>query len=93
MAVAAATRRNEMAKERHAVAFVIGAAIGGAIGAVYGLLNAPRAGVETRIDLTERWHDVEERTAQEIANLETEVRDRIASEWSPQSGLGGPAHA
>jgi gas vesicle protein len=82
-----------MARERHAVAFVIGAAIGGAVGALYGLLNAPRPGIETRVDLTERWHDVEERTAQEIANLETEVRDRIATEWAPQSHLNGPARA
>jgi gas vesicle protein len=82
-----------MAKERHAVAFVIGAAIGGAVGALYGLLNAPRPGIETRVDLTERWHDVEERTAQEIANLETEVRDRIATEWAPQGHLSGPARA
>jgi gas vesicle protein len=82
-----------MAKERHAVAFVIGAAIGGAVGALYGLLNAPRPGIETRVDLTERWHDVEERTAQEIANLETEVRDRIATEWAPQNNLSGPARA
>jgi gas vesicle protein len=82
-----------MAKERHAVAFVLGAAIGGAVGAVFGLLNAPRPGIDTRITLTERWHDVEERTAQEIANLETEVRDRIASEWSPQGPFGNPASA
>jgi gas vesicle protein len=82
-----------MAKERHALAFVIGAAIGGAIGAVYGLMNAPRPGIDTRINLTERWHDVEERTAQEIANLESEVRDRIATEWSPQSRFGDPARA
>lgn len=82
-----------MAKERHAVAFVIGAALGGAIGAIYGLLNAPRPGIETRIDLTERWHDVEERTAQEIANLETEVRDRVATEWAPQNRFSGPARA
>lgn len=82
-----------MAKERHAVAFVMGAAIGGAIGAVYGLLNAPRAGDETRATLTERWHDVEERTAQEIANLETEVRDRVATEWAPQAHLHGQSRA
>ena len=82
-----------MAKERHAVAFVLGAAIGGAVGAIYGLMNAPRPGIDTRFTLTERWHDVEERTAEEIANLETEVRDRIASEWSPQGRFGDPAHA
>lgn len=73
-----------MAKERHRVAFVLGAALGGAVGAIFGLLNAPRPGLDTRIDLTERWHDVEEQTAHEIANLETEVRDRLASEWAPQ---------
>jgi gas vesicle protein len=82
-----------MAKERHAVAFVIGAAIGGAVGAVYGLMNASRPGVDARADLTERWHDVEERTAHEITNLETEVRDRLASEWAPQGRLDNPARA
>jgi gas vesicle protein len=74
-----------MAKERHTVAFVLGAAIGGAIGAVFGLLNAPRPGTEARADLTERWHDVEERTAEGIANLESDVRERIAPEWAPGS--------
>jgi gas vesicle protein len=84
-----------MAKERHTMAFVVGAALGGAIGAVYGLMNAPRPGADTRADLTERWHDVGERTAQEISNFETEVRDRVAPEWSPQGRidirLDGPA--
>jgi gas vesicle protein len=72
-----------MAKERHTAAFVIGAAIGGVVGAIYGLLNAPRSGPATRADLTERWHDVEERTAQEVAQVEHELRDRIAPEWAP----------
>jgi gas vesicle protein len=80
-----------MAKERHAVAFVLGAAIGGAIGAVYGLLNAPRPGEATRADLTERWHDVGERTSQEIANLDMEMRDRIPVEWAPRGAFSGPA--
>ena len=86
-----------MAKERHTVAFVIGAALGGAIGAVYGLMNAPRPGADTRANLTERWHDVGERTAEEIAHLDTEVRARIAPEWSPQGRIDvrgdGPARA
>jgi gas vesicle protein len=76
-----------MTNERHTVAFVIGAALGGAVGAVYGLLNAPRPGADTRASLTERWHDVGERTAEEIGNLETEVRDRIAPEWSPKGRI------
>jgi gas vesicle protein len=69
-----------MAKERHPVAFLVGAAIGGALGGVVGLLNAPRPGAETRARLTERWHDVEERTAQGLASLETEVRDRLGGD-------------
>ncbi|MBW3631815.1 MAG: YtxH domain-containing protein [Chloroflexi bacterium] len=86
-----------MAKERHTVAFVIGAALGGAIGAVYGLVNAPRPGADTRAGLTERWHDVSERAAAETTNLDTDVRTRIAPEWSPQGRIGvrvdGPARA
>jgi len=76
-----------MAKERHPIAFVVGAALGGAAGAIYGLMNAPRPGADTRADLTERWHDVEERTAQEIANLETDMRDRFAHGSTPSGGL------
>jgi gas vesicle protein len=93
MALTRPREETVMARERHAVAFVLGAAIGGAIGAVYGLLHAPRAGIETRIDLTERWHDVEERTAHEIADLEAGVRDRIASEWAPRGGFERSARA
>ncbi|MDQ2652212.1 MAG: YtxH domain-containing protein [Chloroflexota bacterium] len=72
-----------MAKERHSAAFVFGAILGGAVGAVLGLMKAPRPGAETRFDLSERWHDVEELAAEEIVNIETEVRDRLASEWAP----------
>lgn len=82
-----------MAKERHTVAFVMGALLGGAIGGVVGLMNAPRAGASTRADLTERWHDVEERAAQEIANLETEVRDRIAPDVPGHGGFGATVNS
>jgi hypothetical protein len=92
---ATAERRTTMAntKERHTVAFVLGAALGGAIGAIFGLMNAPRPGAETRADLTERWHDVEERTAQEIANLETEVRDRVATDVPTRGGVGATVNS
>jgi hypothetical protein len=78
----------EMAREGHPTAFILGAALGGALGAVYGLLNAPRPGPQTRAALTERWHDVEERAAEQIAQVETELRERVG----PQefgSGFGG----
>ena len=80
-------------KERHTAAFVLGAALGGAVGAVIGLMNAPRPGTETRADLTERWHDVEERAAQEVANLETEVRDRVALETPSSGGIGATVNS
>jgi gas vesicle protein len=73
-----------MAKDRHPVAFMVGAVLGGTIGAIYGLLHAPRPGPQTRADLTERWHDVEERTAQEIAHRETGVRERVGAVQSPE---------
>ncbi len=80
-----------MAKERHTVAFVVGAALGGAAGAVYWLLNAPRPGAETRADLTERWHDVEERTAQQIADSESEARERFGADSpSPGAAVNNP---
>ena len=81
------------AKERHTLAFVFGAALGGAVGAVVGLMNAPRPGADTRADLTERWHDVEERAAQEIANLETEARDRVAPQEPAPGGVGATVDA
>ncbi len=70
-------------QEDHSVAFVVGAILGGAVGAIFGLMKAPRPGAETRFDLKERWHDVEELAAEEFVNIETEVRERLASEWTP----------
>lgn len=69
-----------MAQERHPVAFLIGAAVGGVFGGIVGLLNAPRPGPETRARLSERWHDVEELTAQGIARVEGEVQEHLGQE-------------
>jgi hypothetical protein len=82
---------DEMAREGHPTAFIVGAALGGALGAVYGLLNAPRPGPHTRAALTERWHDVEERAAEQISQVETELRERVGpqdfgSEFGGASG-------
>jgi gas vesicle protein len=79
-----------MAKERHPVAFLLGAAIGGAVGAVYGLLNAPRAGIETRADVTERWHQLEDQTEQSVAEIETQVTERV-SQIVGSATMDGPA--
>jgi gas vesicle protein len=78
-----------MAKERHPVAFLVGAAVGGVVGGLCGLLNAPRPGAETWARLTERWHDVEERTAQGIAHADNELRDRLSPDQGPDDRFGG----
>ena len=44
-----------MADERHDVAFVVGALLGGVAGAVYTLFNAPQAGADTRAQLAEQF--------------------------------------
>jgi gas vesicle protein len=74
-----------MAKERHTVAFLLGAALGGAAGAVYGLLHAPRPGEVTIAELTERWHEIEDRAAEEVAVVESEVRERVEA-LRPETG-------
>jgi gas vesicle protein len=79
-----------MAKERHPVAFLLGAAIGGAVGAVYGLLNAPRPGTETRSGLTERWHEIEDRTEQSIVEIESQVSERV-EQIVGSATMDGPA--
>lgn len=43
-----------MAHERHDVAFVVGALLGGLAGATYTLFNAPQAGSQTRAQLAEQ---------------------------------------
>ena len=43
-----------MAHERHDVAFVVGALLGGVAGATYTLFNAPQAGAQTRAQLAEQ---------------------------------------
>jgi gas vesicle protein len=72
-----------MVKERHPVAFLVGAAVGGLIGGLYALRTAPRPGAETWARLTERWHDVEERTTEGIAKFDIEVHDHVSSNQPP----------
>ena len=81
-----------MAKEQYPVAFLLGAAVGGAVGAIYGLLKAPRAGAETRAGLTERWHQIEDQTEQSIAEIESQVNERV-EQIVGSATMDGPARA
>lgn len=72
-----------MATERHPVAFLVGAAIGGLFGGYYGLRHARRPGAETWARLTERWHDVGEQAGQTIAQFDNTVRGRVSANDPP----------
>jgi gas vesicle protein len=66
-----------MAKDRHVVAFLVGAALGGAAGAVYGLLHAPGRGDELWAAWTERWQEVGDLAADAMARREAAEIDRL----------------
>ncbi|MFN8590710.1 MAG: hypothetical protein U0031_04540 [Thermomicrobiales bacterium] len=76
-----------MTNEKHVVAFLVGAAVGGALGGLVALMNAPRPGAETWARYMERWHDIEERTAQQLANVDQQVSERVRFE-RPRENVG-----
>jgi gas vesicle protein len=54
---------------------VKGAIIGGVIGAVTALLLAPKAGRELRVDIMDRYSDVQDRTKQILADVSTKTQE------------------
>lgn len=62
--------------------FVLGALVGGAIGAVVGLLVAPRSGVETREmiseELSTKYDDAKDRLSDAAANAKDRVSEIAA---------------
>ena len=72
-----------MAGERHDAAFIVGAVLGGLAGAGGPLFWAPQSGAQTRAQLTERWHDANERLVQGIAALDARARDLLGQDDGP----------
>lgn len=79
-----------MVDERHDTAFVVGALVGGAIGAVYALLNAPQSGQRTRSQLTGQVdavtqqalngaHGVQQRTKGAVDTVSSGAANRASS--------------
>ena len=79
-----------MVDERHDTAFVVGALLGGALGAVYALLNAPQSGRQTRSQLTgqvdavtrparESAHGVQQRTKGAVDTVSSGAAHRASS--------------
>lgn len=64
--------------------FLLGAVVGGVIGAVSALLLAPKTGKELRTDLSDQYQNVSERT-QKIANDVSEKTQKLAGEVSTKS--------
>jgi gas vesicle protein len=58
--------------------FIIGAVVGGLLGAMAALLLAPKSGRELRQDITEQYGTISEKT-QQIANTVSEKTQQIAS--------------
>ncbi|QGQ97482.1 YtxH domain-containing protein [Paenibacillus psychroresistens] len=58
--------------------FIIGAVVGGLLGAMAALLLAPKSGRELRQDLTEQYGTISEKT-QQIASTVSEKTQQIAS--------------
>lgn len=64
--------------------FLLGAVVGGVIGAITALLLAPKAGKELRADLSDQYQNVSEKTIR-IASDIGEKTQRIASDVSEKT--------
>lgn len=80
-----------MARERHDTAFVVGAALGGVAGAVWGLLNATTTGAEARRDLRRRLDTAADRLVVAAAAAEVAARTRLARRDVGTTGTAGMA--
>ena len=84
-----------MADERHGVAFVVGATLGGVAGAVATLLNAPQAGVSTRTRIGERAGALLRQADEAARGVRADARrlgERVAAPVGARIG-GGPTDA
>jgi gas vesicle protein len=64
--------------------FIMGAVVGGLLGAMAALLLAPKSGRELRQDITEQYGTISEKT-QQIANTVTEKTQQIANTVSEKT--------
>ncbi|SCW85201.1 YtxH-like protein [Paenibacillus tianmuensis] len=72
-----------MAAEKRNKDLLVGAVIGGVLGAVTALLFAPKSGCELRADLKEGYHQVSEKT-QQIAGDVAEKSKQVAVQVSQE---------
>jgi gas vesicle protein len=94
-------RRDE--REGHAVAFVVGALLGGAAGAAWTLFNAPRSGAETRAAIVHAVARLVVQARETVRETGERAADRLALALDslaggegadrPESRVGEPAAA
>ena len=71
----------------------IGALPAGAVGYVAGILTAPKSGEETRADIADKAGDLKQAAAEEIAELQGEIKDLLAKAKTETIALSGKARA
>jgi len=81
-----------VADERHDAAFVVGAVLGGAAGAAYGLFSAPQAGRRTRDQLAEHADALVQRLADAVAGVRAQTGSTVAQVGDTVDGLVGRVH-
>jgi gas vesicle protein len=57
--------------------FFLGAIFGATLGAIGGILFAPKAGVETRKDLTDKANDLAQQAKNKAGDVASDVKDQI----------------
>ncbi|HYO29148.1 MAG TPA: hypothetical protein VER37_01090 [Thermomicrobiales bacterium] len=74
-------------RDRHGTAFVVGAALGGVVGAVWGLLNAAETGEQARAGLGRRLDAGADRLVLAAADFEVTARQWLARrDLAPRGG-------
>lgn len=71
----------------------VGALLAGAVGYVAGILTAPKSGKETRADIADKAGDLKQAAAEEIAELQGELKDLLAKAKTETIALSGKARA
>jgi gas vesicle protein len=69
----------------------LGTAIAGLAGYLAGVLTAPKSGKETRGDIAEKAGELKQSTIDELAHLQTELKDLLAKAKNQTVALSGKA--
>ncbi len=80
-------------KQHTARKIALGSAVAGAAGYLAGILTAPKSGKETRADITDKAEDLKGDTAEQLVDLEAELKELIQSTKIKTVALSSTARA